>query len=304
MKRNHKRCALLLFALFAIFAQHSAAQKSPARRPISGTVASAQVPVITLPNKEGTLKVVVFGDNGDASRGQYELGRVMAACRKEFPFDTVLMTGDNIIGAETPLDMKRKFEDAYKVLLDQGVQFYAALGNHDAETQKFYKFFNMNGKEYYRIEKNDVSIYALNSGYLDKPQLEWFRTELAADNAKWKVAFFHHPPYSSGGRHGSDREIRDILHPLFVKSRVEVVFNGHDHFYERIKPQNGISYFFTGAGGRLAKGDVKRSSSLTAHFFDTDLSFMLLEFTTDEMYYQVISRTGRTVDSGLIRRQN
>jgi 3',5'-cyclic AMP phosphodiesterase CpdA len=228
----------------------------------------------------------------------------MAACRKAFPFNIVLMTGDNIYGAEKPVDMKKKFEDAYKELLDQGVEFYASLGNHDAETQKFYKFFNMNGKEYYRIKKNDVSIYALNSGYLDKPQLQWLMTELAADNAKWKVAFFHHPPYSSGGRHGSDLEIRDILHPLFVKNRVEIVFTGHDHFYERIKPQDGITYFVAGAGGKLSKGDVKKLSPLTAGFFDADLSFMLLEFTADEMHYQVISRAGRTVDSGSIRRHD
>lgn len=303
MKQNHVRFALLLFGLFAIFPEPAAAQNPPARRPIARASTVATAPVITLPNKEGTLKMAVFGDNGDGSRGQYELGRVMAACRKEFPFNSVLMTGDNIYGPETPLDMKRKFEDAYRELLDVGVDFYASLGNHDAETQKYYQFFNMNGKEYYRVKKNDVSIYALNSTYLDKPQLEWLRTELALDNASWKVAFFHHPPYSSGGRHGSDLEIRDILHPLFVKNRVDVVFTGHDHFYERIKPQDGITYFVTGAGGKLAKGDVTRSG-LTAGSFDTDLSFMLLEFTIDEMYFQVISRAGRTVDSGSIRRRD
>jgi hypothetical protein len=304
MKLSHKPFALLFIGLCAMFNGHAAAQNYPPRRPNARAAVSATLPTITLPNKEGTLKMAVFGDNGDGSQGQYEIGRVMAACRQVFHFDIVLMAGDNIYGAETPLDMKRKFEDPYKELLDQGVQFYASLGNHDAETQKFYKFFNMNGKEYYRINRNDVSIYALNSGYLDKPQLQWLMTELAEDNAKWKVAFFHHPPYSSGGRHGSDLEIRDILHPLFVKDRVEIVFTGHDHFYERIKPQDGITYFVTGAGGKLSKGDVKRRSALTAGFFDSDLSFMLLEFTTDEMYFQAISRAGRTVDSGSIRRHD
>ena len=84
---------------------------------------------------------------------------------------------------------------------------------------------------------------------------------------------------------------------------MDVVFNGHDHVYERIKPQNGIQYFVTGAGGKIRRGDVQRSD-LTAAAFDTDLSFMLVEIAGDEMYLQVISRDGRTVDSGVVKRRD
>jgi hypothetical protein len=162
----------------------------------------------------------------------------------------------------------------------------------------------MNGKEYYRIKKGDVALYCLNSNYMDKVQLEWLNSELAKDDSRWKVAFFHHPPYSSGGKHGSSIGLRETLEPIFVKYGMDVVFTGHEHFYERLKPQQGIYYFISGAGGKLREGDVKENSPLTAKGFDGDMSFMLVEVTKDTMFFQVISRTGETVDSGGLPKMN
>ena len=261
-------------------------------------------PSVSLPRRDGSVKMLVFGDTGRGTKDQYDLGRVIASYRQTFPFDTALMTGDNIYGADKAEDMKKKFEDVYRPLLDQGVKFYATLGNHDASNQRFYQFFNMNGEEYYRFEKGNVALYSLNSNYMDKRQLDWLVEKLAGDRTKWKIAFFHHPPYSSGGRHGSDEKIREALHPLFVKHGVDVVFTGHDHFYERIKPQDGITYFVAGAGGKIRSGDVKDNSPLTAKAYDRDLSFMLVEIDKDEMHFQVISKKGETVDTGVIKRRN
>jgi predicted phosphodiesterase len=83
---------------------------------------------------------------------------------------------------------------------------------------------------------------------------------------------------------------------------VNVVFSGHDHVYERIKPQKGIYYFVSGSAGQLRKGNM-RPDDETAAYFDQDQSFMLVEVTGDDMFFQVISRTGKTVDSGVIHRQ-
>jgi 3',5'-cyclic AMP phosphodiesterase CpdA len=161
----------------------------------------------------------------------------------------------------------------------------------------------MSGEEFYRFKKGDVAFYSLNSNYMDKRQLKWLEDELINDTSKWKIAFFHHPPYSSGGKHGSSGGLREIVEPLFIKYGVDVVFTGHEHFYERIKPQNGIFYFITGAGGKLRSGDVKEGSALTAKAFDKDLSFMMLEISKNLMHFQVISRTGDTVDSGALPRR-
>ena len=302
MKRIHLFLFVLYFAVVGLSAQ-CAASAQALTAPGTAT-AKATPPSITLPMREGSLRVAVFGDAGRGSKDQYDLGKVMEEYRQASSFDWVLLTGDNIYGKDTPADMKNKFELPYKTMLDAGVKFYASLGNHDTSNQRFYAPFNMNGEEYYRLDRNGVSIYALNSNYLDKKQLDWLTAELAKDPNAWRVAFFHHPPYSSGGRHGSDEQVQQILHPLFVKNGVDVVFTGHDHFYERIKPQDGITYFVSGGAGKIRKGDIKERSGLTAVGFDSDLSFMVVEFTGDEMHFQAISKAKQTVDSGVIKRRD
>jgi len=255
---------------------------------------------LTLPNKDNSVRFLVVGDTGTGSEQQQELANVMLRYRQVFPFEFALMMGDNLYGSEKAVDYKKKFENVYKPLLDQKIKFYAALGNHDESNERFYEFFNMEGQEYYHFKKGDVSFYALNSNYMDKKQVDWLNDKLATDTAPWKIAFFHHPPYSSGSAHGSDTKLREIIEPIFLKYGVNVVFTGHEHFYERIKPQKGIYYFISGAGGKLREGNVKQGSPLTAKAFDRDMSFMLLEINGDQMYFQVVSRTNETVDSGVV----
>lgn len=255
---------------------------------------------LSLPLKEGSVRFAIIGDTGTGSKQQQQLADLMKQYRDAFPFEFVLMMGDNLYGSETPADYKKKFQDVYQKLLDDKVKFYASLGNHDQPNERFYEYFNMNGKEYYRFTKGNVAFYALNSNYMDKKQLEWLESELAKDTSDWKIAFCHHPPYSSGGKHGSDKQLREVVEPMFVKYGVNVVLAGHEHFYERIKPQKGIYYFISGAGGKLREGDVNERSPLTDKFFDTDMSFMLVEIVKGDMHFQVISRSGETVDSGVL----
>jgi 3',5'-cyclic AMP phosphodiesterase CpdA len=228
----------------------------------------------------------------------------MLRLQRQYKYQTVVLVGDNLYGAERPQDFQNKFERPYKSLLDAGVKFYASLGNHDAREQRFYKPFNMNGKLYYAFSPNpSIRFIALESTYLEPEQVKWLEQELASSRSAWKIVFFHHPLYSSGGRHGSDLRLRRVLEPLFLKYGVSVVLTGHDHFYERVKPQKGIPYFVVGSGGKLRKGDLDRSTGLTAKGFDSDLAFMVAEIAGDEMYFYVVSRTGQAIDAGVLRRR-
>ncbi|MCA1565945.1 MAG: metallophosphoesterase [Acidobacteria bacterium] len=258
---------------------------------------------LTLPVEDGSVRFLVTGDTGTGSKGQHQLAEVMLRHHEAFPYEFVLMLGDNMYGGEKPADFKTKFENVYHELLGRKVTFYATLGNHDESNQRFYGHFNMKGEEFFRFKRGGVAFYSLNSNYMDKRQLKWLEDELEKDDSEWKITFFHHPPYSSGGSHGSSTGLRQVVEPIFLKHGVNVVLAGHEHFYERIKPQKGIYYFISGAGGKLRKGDVKKNSPLTQKAFDQDMSFMLVEIVKDQMHFQVISRTGETVDSGVLMNQ-
>ncbi len=179
-------------------------------------------------------------------------------------------------------------------MLDAGVKFYAALGNHDdAALQRNYKPFNMNGERFYSFRpQNGVRFFALDSNYVDKAQLEWLDKELAASGSGWKIMFFHHPLYSSGETHGSAEQQRALLEPLFLKHGVNVVLSGHEHFYERIKPQKGIAYFIIGSSAKLRKGDLQKSD-LTAFGDDSEYAFMLMEIAETSCSSRPSTRAGR-----------
>jgi hypothetical protein len=272
------------------------------RAPQPASPARSQIP---LPNKADSLKFAVIGDNGTGERPQYDVGQQLAAWHAKFPFALVVMMGDNIYGSDRPQDFVKKFEAPYKPLLDAGVKFYASLGNHDSREQRFYKYFNMDGKLYYTFKapKEDVRFFVLESTYMDPDQVKWIDSELQKSGEKWKIVYFHHPLYSSGKTHGSQVKLREVLEPLFVRYKVSLVLNGHDHTYERITPQNGIQYFVEGSSGQLREGDLRKGSELTAFGSDRDQTFMLMEVDGDQLTFNTIARNGAVIDSGVIQRR-
>jgi predicted MPP superfamily phosphohydrolase len=281
------------------------AQPDPTSGPATVAAPPAQAPPVALRNASNSLKIGVMGDFGSGNRIQYETAAQMFKTHQAFPYELVLLTGDNLYGDERPQDFELKFEKPYKPLLDAGVKFYASLGNHDSREQRSYKLFNMGDKLYYSFKapKQDVRFIAFESTYPEPEQVKWLEDELKGAREAWKVMFFHHPLYSSGERHGSDTQLRDVLEPLFIKYNVSMVLTGHDHFYERTKPQKGIVYFVIGAGGQLRPGNIDRKSGITAKGFDSDTSFMVGEFIDDEFIFQAISRTGQIIDSGIVTRR-
>ena len=244
-----------------------------------------------------SLKFAVIGDNGTGGRPQYEVGRQLAAVRATFPFEFVLMMGDNLYNAQ---DFTAKFERPYAALLSAEVEFYAAIGNHDdPNAQVRYPAFNMNGARYYTFAKRNVRFVVADTNFLDQVQLGWLENTLKSASEQWKIVYFHHPLYSNGERHGSNVELRVRLEPLFVAYGVDVVMSGHDHIYERIVPQKGITYFVIGSSGQLRRGGL-RPSAITAAGFADDQAFTLMEVAGSALTFQTLSRTGRIVDSGVI----
>jgi predicted phosphodiesterase len=264
---------------------------------------AAPAPTSTLPNARDSVKFLVIGDSGTGDRAQYDVAAQIARAHMRFKFDLAIMLGDNLYGSESASAYENKFARPYKPLLDAGVKFYAALGNHDEPSQRFYKPFNMDEKRYYTHGKGDVRFFVLDSTYMTPEQVEWLEKELQRSNEKWKIPYMHHPIYSSGEKHGSERDLQLLLEPLFLKHGVDAVFAGHEHFYERLKPQKGIVYITQGGAAKLRRGNIRDNSAMTAKGFDTDRSFTLIEILEDHLFFETISRVGAIVDSGVITRR-
>jgi 3',5'-cyclic AMP phosphodiesterase CpdA len=253
----------------------------------------------SLPDRPESLKFAVIGDTGTGAPPQFDVGTRLNEARGAFPFDMVIMLGDNIYGRQTAQDFVDKFRRPYAALLTGGVTFYASLGNHDSPMNRYYPGFNMGGLRYYTYTKKNTQFFVLDSNAMDVKQVAWLENALKESREEWKICYFHHPLYSDGGRHGSEVELRVILEPIFVKYGVNVVYSGHDHIYERIKPQKGITYFVNGSSGELRPGDTHQSD-MTAAYFDRDQAFSLVEIAGDDLYFQARSRSGQTVDAGVI----
>lgn len=302
MRTRRTLVCLLAAALWPPVTGPAGPQSAP--RASNGRPAAAEGAAVPLPNREGSLKFLVLGDFGTGEKRQRELAAQMAALCERFRAEFVITVGDNLLGKESPQDFKQKFEEPYAALRAKGIAFYASLGNHDSRLQRLYGDFNMGGKTYYSIKapKQSVKFIVLESDYPTPTQLEWLRSELAGEEA-WMIPFFHHPIYSSGTRHGSKLSLRKLLEPIFLKYNVTVDFAGHDHIYERTKPQHGITHFVVGSGGKLARGSMDPRSGLMAAGYDRDLAFLAVEIDGDQMFFNAVSRTGAVVDSGVVERR-
>jgi hypothetical protein len=299
------RLLALLWALVAVcgcagLSQNATNTGQPAQ---VGPPATAPAPRSILPNARDSVKFLVIGDSGTGGRQQFEVAARIAEAHKTFQFTRALMLGDNLYGRNNAAAYRNKFERPYAALLEGGVKFYASLGNHDDAAQRFYAPFNMDTHRYYSHGEGDVRFFALDSTYMSPEQVHWIEDELGKSTHKWKIAYMHHPMYSSGERHGPTPPLRAALEPLFAKHGVDVVFAGHEHFYERMRPQGGITYVIQGGAANLRRGNIRRNSAITAKGFDTDRSFTLVEIVGDQMYLETISRTGAIVDSTIITRR-
>jgi 3',5'-cyclic AMP phosphodiesterase CpdA len=252
-------------------------------------------------------RFAVIGDWGTGNTDGIGLASQMCDVHKRTPFEFVLGAGDNIYPNGSSRYFAKNFEQPFAGLIKEDVKFYTVLGNHDVEDgrqdQIKYPLFNMGGSNYYTISRGNglIDFFMLDTTDFDRTQASWLENSLRASRAHWKVAIFHHPVYSSGKKHGSDSRMRKTLEPIFTRFGVQVAFSGHDHIYERTKPQQGIQYFVTGAGGKTRRGGIDLNSEFRAVSYDEDNHFMVIEVDEVEIGFKAISEKGDLVDSGVIR---
>jgi predicted MPP superfamily phosphohydrolase len=214
----------------------------------------------------------------------------------------VTLLGDNIYTNGEIDKINAVFEKPYQPLLQQGVKFYACLGNHDLRTkngdrQVTYPLFNMKGR-YYTFQYDPVQFFVLdaNENADWEKQMPWLEDQLQHSQSAWKIVYSHFPIYSSGV-YGVNSELINRLTPLFKKYGVQLYMNGHEHDYERTKPIEGTTYLTNGNGG----AEIRRvgRSEWTATAVST-LGFTAIEIYADRMVIQAIDTEDQIFDQGII----
>ncbi len=200
----------------------------------------------------------VVGDSGwwKDTTALYLVADRMAALDPQF----VLHTGDVVYPDGQADGYDPYFFQPYQALLKHA-PFFPVLGNHDYGTQRAKPYFDafylphnnpVNTERYYSFDWGDAHFTALDFNTGPEPeQMAWLKNDLASTDKTWKIVFYHQAIYSSGP-HGYENWVdakRQLLAPIFEQNHVDVVFNGHDHDYERTQPIHGVVYVVSGGGG-------------------------------------------------------
>ncbi len=194
-----------------------------------------------------TSCIVVYGD----SRTHHSKHKkIVAGILKTNP-KAVFHTGDLV----TDADDRRQWEKAAQIIapLREVADFFAAPGNHDRGTPLFKEYFDPPGeKTWYSVDRMGIHFIVLdtNADLSDtSAQVRWLISDLqdVPDSTRYIAAVFHIPLYTTG-QNDPSRSLRKVLTPIFQAYGVKMVFNGHNHSYERLEA-DGITYVVTGGGG-------------------------------------------------------
>ena len=193
---------------------------------------SEDLTFITAPSDPNApITFVAFGD----SRTNWNTWRTVAqAVLVSDPMFT-LHTGDLITTGEVQSQWDIWF-DYGEPLMSRKV-LMPCLGNHEENTPKYFEQFALpDPRQWYSFDYGNAHFIALTTEYsMTGEQLEWLEEDLASTDAMWKFVFYHKPMYSSGS-HGPTISVQNAWRDIFDKYHIDMVFNGHDHIYERSYP--------------------------------------------------------------------
>ena len=188
------------------------------------------------------------GDYGVGGSREQALGLGMKRFESRHPANMLVTLGDNDY-LKSPLQFRANWQTAFGWARRSGLRVGGVLGNHDYEVGRGayeLKTLGMPGR-YYTRKLGDIQLFFLDSNAITTRQTRWLEQQLSASTATWKIALFHHPPYTCGGHAGNTDVVRSWV-PLFERYGVQLVLSGHDHDYQRFAPRNGVTYVVHGGG--------------------------------------------------------
>ena len=257
------------------------------------------------------LHVLLYGDAGDGGAGQLSVASGMATIHHQTKFDMAVSVGDNLYNAWAEGVFKRAFETPYAPLIQDGVRFYQAVGNHDMEDVRLAKELqysrdvdaearNIGGwvmpAEDYIVDRANARFIFLNIAAADNSvnwpatRAAWAQEKICAPFTGWKFLVIHYPLWSTNA-HNDNPELQQKLLPILQSCPVDMVFQGHDHFAEYIHPWNWIPFLIVGNGHEVRQ-DV-RPSARESLFSLREIGFASLMIEGDKALISFRDETGK-----------
>jgi hypothetical protein len=239
-----------------------------------GTFTTAPAPTSNAP-----VTFVVEGDNRSDDTAHAAVVRAVA----QVPADFLVNTGDLVENGGNAA-MWQSFFDVESNLL-RNRPLFVSIGNHelfdDRAGASFARYFGYLGDDgarhiYGTVRWGDVRLFFLNAmhDWSGGEERVWLERELGRADAEpglvWRIAVTHHAPWSSGPHGGNARLLEAHIPELLSAHKIDLLFGGHDHIYER-GAAGGTKYIISGGGGappyRIErKADTAAIAESTYHF--------------------------------------
>ncbi|RKZ28350.1 hypothetical protein DRQ26_01260 [bacterium] len=250
----------------------------------------------TAPDTVVPFSFVAYGD----CRTNQSEHRTVADAASSFEPHLVFNSGDLITDGNSWYGAWEwnQFFDAIENL-GGNAPYYPAVGNHEDEVDEFFRpLFELPGNEqWYSFDYANCHFVVLNNNAdisTGSEQYNFVADDLAAADGNYDFIFviFHRPPYTCGTEHGNHTDTQTYLCPLFVAHNVAMVFNGHNHDYER-NYVDGVYYIVTGGGGAPL---YPVSPEVWTIYAESCYHFCLIEVIGDSLHFTARYDDGTVFD--------
>ena len=237
--------------------------------------------------------IVIYGDSRTGLKTHQKMVDEIIKIKPTIVFHT----GDLVENSKIP-DQWATFNEIISDLI-KIADFYPALGNHENNSPLYFANFILpNNERWYSVEKDNLHFIVLDSNSdcsIGSEQYLWLEDDLQniKENIKFVIAIFHHPPFSTGHHTEDEKGLRQTIIPLFEQYGVDIVFNGHDHDYERSLYHN-IYYVVTGGGGAPLYGQARKSPY--SQLFIKAYHFCKLSLINNQLIIEVYDINSNLID--------
>ena len=271
------------------------------------TLAEGHLQTAPRPGSDAPLTFVVYGDERTDDEAHASVVRAIG----ESPADFLVNTGDMVADGGKASDWQTFFDIERPLLRDRAL--FVAIGNHelydDAAGQNFARYFGFTDASggphpYGTVRLGRARFFFLNGmhDWDSDPERAWLEHALSEADGEadltWRFAVVHHGPWSSGPHGPNTRLLGAHVPELLAAHRVDLVFSGHDHIYER--GDAGLAkYVVSGGGGAPVYRDIHptpttRKVEATHHFVEVTLQGDALQLVAHRADGSLLDRCGFT----------